>query len=401
MWTAGEQLFFADKNFKNEPKRCKACKAKRASRPASAPAAARAGRDPGDLLGVRQGHDRAVPADAGPSGVLPRVLPAAEVAGRAALRPSDGERRTPLDLAVALTLSALRSGRVSRPCASAACARRGTRRSSAMQIEERIVGDVTILDLKGKMTLGEGDELLQGQDQQPGQPGAQEAAAEPRGRALHRQRGPRRDRAHLHDGQPAGRQAEAAEPDQADRGPAVDHQAADGVRDVRHRRGSGQELRVSRGGPRPPPALAWRDRRHRTSTCPAPRPQSEAPGRSLARSLLVSLRPEQWTKNLVVFAGLLFGRQLFDPDGGRPRRRRRSPSSARCRASSTSSTTSLDREADRRHPLKARRPIASGALSPARRSAAAARARRRRRWRRPASLGRGVRAGRRWPTWCC
>ena len=29
-----------------------------------------------------------------------------------------------------------------------------------MQIEERGVGDVTILDLKGKMTLGEGDELL-------------------------------------------------------------------------------------------------------------------------------------------------------------------------------------------------------------------------------------------------
>jgi anti-sigma B factor antagonist len=29
-----------------------------------------------------------------------------------------------------------------------------------MQIDERIVDDVTILDLKGKMTLGEGDELL-------------------------------------------------------------------------------------------------------------------------------------------------------------------------------------------------------------------------------------------------
>ena len=29
-----------------------------------------------------------------------------------------------------------------------------------MQIEERTVGDVTVLDLKGKMTLGEGDELL-------------------------------------------------------------------------------------------------------------------------------------------------------------------------------------------------------------------------------------------------
>lgn len=29
-----------------------------------------------------------------------------------------------------------------------------------MQIEERVVNDVTVLDLKGKMTLGEGDELL-------------------------------------------------------------------------------------------------------------------------------------------------------------------------------------------------------------------------------------------------
>jgi anti-sigma B factor antagonist len=29
-----------------------------------------------------------------------------------------------------------------------------------MQIEERVVNNVTILDLKGKMTLGEGDELL-------------------------------------------------------------------------------------------------------------------------------------------------------------------------------------------------------------------------------------------------
>jgi anti-sigma B factor antagonist len=29
-----------------------------------------------------------------------------------------------------------------------------------MRIEERVVDDVTILDLKGKMTLGEGDELL-------------------------------------------------------------------------------------------------------------------------------------------------------------------------------------------------------------------------------------------------
>jgi len=36
VWTAGEQQFFADKNFKNEPKRCKSCKGKRAARPAGA-----------------------------------------------------------------------------------------------------------------------------------------------------------------------------------------------------------------------------------------------------------------------------------------------------------------------------------------------------------------------------
>src|SRR5204862_8046915 len=33
VWTAGEQQFFADKDFKNAPKRCKSCKAKRAARP--------------------------------------------------------------------------------------------------------------------------------------------------------------------------------------------------------------------------------------------------------------------------------------------------------------------------------------------------------------------------------
>jgi len=32
IWTAGEQQFFADKNFKNEPKRCKDCKSRRSSR---------------------------------------------------------------------------------------------------------------------------------------------------------------------------------------------------------------------------------------------------------------------------------------------------------------------------------------------------------------------------------
>jgi CxxC-x17-CxxC domain-containing protein len=37
VFTAGEQLFFHDKQFKNEPKRCKPCKGKRASALGSTP----------------------------------------------------------------------------------------------------------------------------------------------------------------------------------------------------------------------------------------------------------------------------------------------------------------------------------------------------------------------------
>ena len=37
-------------------------------------------------------------------------------------------------------------------------------------------------------------------------------------------------------------------------------------------------------------------------------------------NLLLSLRPGQWTKNLLVFAGLLFGRRLFDPAARRATR---------------------------------------------------------------------------------
>lgn len=43
IFTAGEQLFFFDKQFKNDPKRCKPCKSKRAgasARPGNGPAAA-------------------------------------------------------------------------------------------------------------------------------------------------------------------------------------------------------------------------------------------------------------------------------------------------------------------------------------------------------------------------
>lgn len=33
VFTAGEQMFFAEKGFRNEPKRCKTCKAKRVQSP--------------------------------------------------------------------------------------------------------------------------------------------------------------------------------------------------------------------------------------------------------------------------------------------------------------------------------------------------------------------------------
>ena len=88
----------------------------------------------------------------------------------------------------------------------------------------------------------------------------------------------------------------------------------------------------------------------------------EGSERSLALNLLVSLRPSQWAKNLLIFAGVLFGMRLFDV-------------TAVARAGAAFGIFCLlsgvvylindiaDRDSDREHPLKARRPIASGALS--------------------------------------
>jgi 4-hydroxybenzoate polyprenyltransferase len=101
--------------------------------------------------------------------------------------------------------------------------------------------------------------------------------------------------------------------------------------------------------------------------------QEPAPGASVAggaerRSavslLFHSLRPEQWTKNLIVFAGLIFGLELFNP---RAVGRTVAAFVVYCALSGVVYVINdiMDREADRRHPLKARRPIASGALSPA------------------------------------
>jgi 4-hydroxybenzoate polyprenyltransferase len=92
-----------------------------------------------------------------------------------------------------------------------------------------------------------------------------------------------------------------------------------------------------------------------------------APGASLSRSvftnLLISLRPGQWTKNLVVFAGVLFGLRLFDPTDIA---KAVAAFAVFCVLSGVVYLVNdiMDREADRRHPLKRLRPVASGALSP-------------------------------------
>jgi 4-hydroxybenzoate polyprenyltransferase len=85
-------------------------------------------------------------------------------------------------------------------------------------------------------------------------------------------------------------------------------------------------------------------------------------GRSVILQVVHSLRPSQWMKNVFVFAGLIFGLRLDD-------------AAAVWRASAAFAVFCLlsgvvylvndvrDREADRLHPVKSRRPIASGALS--------------------------------------
>jgi 4-hydroxybenzoate polyprenyltransferase len=81
-------------------------------------------------------------------------------------------------------------------------------------------------------------------------------------------------------------------------------------------------------------------------------------------NLLVSLRPEQWTKNVLLFAGLIFAQRLRD---GHAVVVSVAAFVVFCALSSVVYLVNdlHDRDADRRHPTKAQRPIASGALRPA------------------------------------
>jgi 4-hydroxybenzoate polyprenyltransferase len=97
----------------------------------------------------------------------------------------------------------------------------------------------------------------------------------------------------------------------------------------------------------------------------------EVPEGSTILNLLISVRPAQWTKNLLIFAGLLFGHRLFTPGSVFAAV---AAFAIFCALSGAVYLINdvLDRESDRQHPLKARRPIASGALSVSTAIAAAA-----------------------------
>lgn len=79
-------------------------------------------------------------------------------------------------------------------------------------------------------------------------------------------------------------------------------------------------------------------------------------------SVLHSLRPEQWTKNLLVFAALLFARRLFDPAAVL---QALAAFAIFCGLSGAVYLLNdvSDRESDRQHPVKRHRPIAAGHVS--------------------------------------
>jgi 4-hydroxybenzoate polyprenyltransferase len=86
------------------------------------------------------------------------------------------------------------------------------------------------------------------------------------------------------------------------------------------------------------------------------------PRPSVAASLFLALRPAQWTKNLIVFAALIFGQRLLDAEAVL---RATVAFLAFCALSGVVYLVNdiVDREADRQHPLKRLRPIAAGDLS--------------------------------------
>ena len=90
--------------------------------------------------------------------------------------------------------------------------------------------------------------------------------------------------------------------------------------------------------------------------------------RPLFVSLFLSLRPSQWTKNLFVFGALLFGQRGTQPAFLDPRAIGQATAAfvIFCALSGVVYLVNdvADRTTDRLHPVKRKRPIASGAVSP-------------------------------------
>lgn len=82
---------------------------------------------------------------------------------------------------------------------------------------------------------------------------------------------------------------------------------------------------------------------------------------SVLVGLVISMRPRQWIKNLVVFAALIFAKKLWEPALGL---RALAAFALFCATSGAVYIINdlFDADRDRRHPTKARRPIASKAV---------------------------------------
>src|SRR5437764_12450862 len=80
--------------------------------------------------------------------------------------------------------------------------------------------------------------------------------------------------------------------------------------------------------------------------------------------LLEAMRPRQWTKNVFVFAGIVFAGRLFEP---RAELRVLACFALFCAAASAVYLANdvADRKSDAHHPLKRLRPVAAGRLAPA------------------------------------
>jgi 4-hydroxybenzoate polyprenyltransferase len=92
------------------------------------------------------------------------------------------------------------------------------------------------------------------------------------------------------------------------------------------------------------------------------KPAAATAARPWAVSLLRQLRPKQWTKNIIVFAGLIFAKKLGDPQAILLAT---AAFAIFCLLSSVVYVINdmLDIEADRRHPRKRFRPLAAGDIT--------------------------------------